>query len=55
MWFHAEPDFNDWMLYVQRSPAAQSSRGLATGQIFNRNGVLVASVAQEGMMRIPAI
>lgn len=55
MWFHAEPDFSDWMLYVQRSPAAQSGRGLATGQIFNRNGVLVASVAQEGMMRIPAI
>ena len=54
MWFHAQPDFTDWMLYVQRSPAAQSSRGLATGQIFNRSGELVASVAQEGMVRIPS-
>lgn len=54
MWFHAEPNLSDWMLYVQRSPAAQSGRGLATGQIFNRTGELVASIAQEGMIRIPA-
>jgi acyl-CoA thioesterase-2 len=53
MWFHAKPDFDDWLLYVQHSPAAQNSRGLALGQIFNRNGNLVASVAQEGMLRIP--
>ena len=53
MWFHAKPDFSDWMLYQQHSPAAQNNRGLATGKIFNRDGTLVASVAQEGMLRIP--
>jgi len=55
MWFHQKPDFSDWLLYVQHSPAAQNSRGLALGQIFNRNGSLVASVAQEGMLRIPEL
>lgn len=53
MWFHAKPDFSDWMLYQQHSPAAQNNRGLATGKIFNRDGKLVASVVQEGMLRIP--
>ncbi len=53
MWFHAKPDFSDWMLYEQHSPAAQNNRGLAIGKIFNRDGTLVASVAQEGMLRIP--
>jgi acyl-CoA thioesterase-2 len=53
MWFHDKPDFSDWLLYVQHSPAAQNSRGLALGQIFNRSGKLVASVAQEGMLRSP--
>ena len=53
LWFHAEPDVNDWMLYVQHSPAAQSGRGLAFGSIFSKSGVLLASVAQEGMVRVP--
>ena len=53
LWFHAEPDVNDWMLYVQHSPAAQSGRGLAFGSIFSKSGTLLASVAQEGMVRVP--
>lgn len=53
MWFHRDVDFNDWVLYVQEATAAQSSRGLAFGKLFNRAGQLVASVAQEGMVRLP--
>lgn len=53
MWFHAPAKVDDWMLYVQESPAAQNSRGLAIGKIFSRAGVLLATVAQEGMVRVP--
>ena len=53
MWFHRPARVDDWLLYVQRSPSASGGRGLAFGQFFTRDGVLVASVAQEGMMRLP--
>lgn len=53
MWFHAPARVNDWMLYVQHSPAAISGRGLALGSIFAQDGTLLASIAQEGMFRIP--
>lgn len=53
MWFHALPNVSDWMLYVQHSPSAQSGRGLALGSIFAQDGTLLASIAQEGMVRIP--
>lgn len=53
MWFHAPAQVNDWMLYVQQSPAAASGRGLAMGSIFAKDGTLLASIAQEGMVRIP--
>jgi len=53
IWFHAKPNVNDWMLYVQHSPAAGSGRGLALGSIFAKDGTLLASVAQEGMVRVP--
>jgi acyl-CoA thioesterase-2 len=53
MWFHAPAKVDQWMLYVQESPAAQNSRGLAIGKIFSREGVLLATVAQEGMVRVP--
>jgi acyl-CoA thioesterase-2 len=53
MWFHSQPDVNDWMLYVQHSPAATSGRGLAQGSIFSRDGRLLANIAQEGMVRVP--
>lgn len=51
MWFHRRPDFGDWLLYVQDSPSASGSRGMTRGSLFNRNGTLVASVAQEGLIR----
>ena len=53
MWFHAPAQVNDWMLYVQHSPAAASGRGLAMGSIFAQDGTLLSSIAQEGMVRIP--
>ena len=52
MWFHREARADDWLLYAQQSPSAISGRGLAIGQIFSRDGVLVASTAQEGMVRV---
>jgi acyl-CoA thioesterase-2 len=55
MWFHRDARADEWLLYVTESPSAQGGRGLATGRIFTREGVLVATVAQEGMIRIPEI
>ncbi len=51
MWFHKPSDFNEWHLYVQDSPSASDARGFIRGSIFTREGVLVASVAQEGLIR----
>ncbi|KXI29034.1 acyl-CoA thioesterase [Paraglaciecola hydrolytica] len=51
MWFHHPFDFNDWLLYCAESPFTGSSRGLVRGQFFNREGKLVASTMQEGLMR----
>jgi acyl-CoA thioesterase II len=51
MWFHRPARIDDWLLYVMDSPSAQGARGLARGLIFDRQGTLVASVAQEGLMR----
>lgn len=51
IWFHREARVDDWLLYAMDSPSAQGARGLARGQIFDSGGRLVASVAQEGLMR----
>jgi acyl-CoA thioesterase-2 len=51
MWFHRPARIDDWLLYVLASPSASGSRGFATGRIYDREGRLVASVAQEGLMR----
>lgn len=55
MWFHRPARVDQWMLYVQESPSAQGGRGLALGRIFNTRGELVATVAQEGMVRVPEL
>ena len=52
IWWHHDVKVDDWMLFVQDSPTAQHGRGLVEGRIFSRDGVLVASVAQEGMVRV---
>ena len=47
---------DEWLLYVQESPVAIGGRGLVQGRLFNREGQLVASVSQEGMVRMkPAV
>ncbi|MGC0274061.1 acyl-CoA thioesterase [Pseudactinotalea sp. Z1739] len=51
MWWHRDVDMNDWLLYVQDSPSAQGGRGLGTARVYNRDGLLVATIAQEGMVR----
>jgi acyl-CoA thioesterase-2 len=53
MWWHREARVDDWLLYVQESPNAVGGRGLALGRIYDRSGRLIASVAQEGMVRPP--
>ena len=53
LWFHSVPNLNDWHLYVQHSPAAMGGRGLSQGKIYSQEGKLIATVAQEGMIRIP--
>jgi acyl-CoA thioesterase-2 len=52
MWFHRPVRVDDWLLYDCDSPSASGSRGLARGMIYNREGTLVASAAQEGMIRM---
>lgn len=51
MWFHRPFRMDDWLLYVMDSPSAQGARGLVRGSIFARDGRLVASTAQEGLLR----
>ncbi len=51
MWFHRPLRADAWHLFVQASPSAHAARGLSFGHIFTRDGVLVASVAQEGLIR----
>ena len=52
LWFHRPFRADEWLLYAIDSPSAQGSRGLARGQIFSRDGRLVASTAQEGLIRV---
>ncbi|CAM3930016.1 acyl-CoA thioesterase II [Vreelandella rituensis] len=52
LWLHADARLDDWLLYVIDSPWAGGARGLARGHIYNRQGQLIASTAQEGLIRI---
>ncbi|HAM25485.1 MAG TPA: acyl-CoA thioesterase II [Microbacteriaceae bacterium] len=53
MWFHRDARADEWLLYMQEVGGVQSGRGLNFGRFFSRDGALVASVAQEGMIRAP--
>lgn len=53
MWWHRDARVDEWLLFVQESPSSGGGRGLSLGRIYTRDGVLVASVAQEGMVRVP--
>ena len=52
MWFHRPFRIDEWLLYAMESPNAARSRGLAMGRFFTADGTLVASTAQEGLIRI---
>ena len=52
IWLHQDTRLDDWLLYVTDSPWAGGGRGLARGHIYNRQGGLVASTAQEGLIRL---
>ncbi len=52
LWFHRDVRVDDWLLYAFDSPNAAGARGFARGQFYTRDGVLVASVAQEGLFRV---
>ncbi|MGW2393253.1 acyl-CoA thioesterase [Streptomyces lydicamycinicus] len=53
MWFHRPLRADEWLLYDQESPTAQSGRGLGKGRIFTAEGQLAVSVIQEGVIRVP--
>ncbi|OAI38984.1 hypothetical protein AYO38_08530 [bacterium SCGC AG-212-C10] len=53
MWLHEPTRFDDWILYATESPVARSGRGLNFGAMYRQDGVRIASVAQEGIIRIP--
>jgi acyl-CoA thioesterase-2 len=51
MWFHRDFRLDEWLLYVQQSPTASGARGFALGTLWSRDGRMVCTVAQEGLMR----
>ncbi|KQT01096.1 acyl-CoA thioesterase [Cellulomonas sp. Leaf395] len=53
MWWHRDVRVDEWHVYVQSTPSAQGGRGLGAARVFTQDGTLVASVAQEGMVRFP--
>jgi acyl-CoA thioesterase II len=53
MWFHRKVRVDDWLLYAMDSPSASGARGFTRGSLFSRDGRLVASASQEGLIRIP--
>jgi len=53
MWWHRDVRVDDWLLFTQSTPSAQGGRGLGAARVFDRSGALVASIAQEGMVRVP--
>jgi acyl-CoA thioesterase II len=52
IWFHRPFRMDEWLLYTMDSPAAAGARGFARGSVFTREGTLIASVAQEGLIRV---
>jgi acyl-CoA thioesterase II len=52
MWFHRSLRVDDWLLYAMESPSASGARGFAQAGVFSRDGRLVATIAQEGLVRI---
>jgi acyl-CoA thioesterase-2 len=55
MWFHRDFRMDDWLLYVMNSPSSTGARGISFAKVYTRDGNLVASVAQEGLIRYWAL
>jgi acyl-CoA thioesterase-2 len=53
IWFHHVPRWDGWILYTSESPIAHNARALIHGRMYREDGTLIASVAQEGLIRIP--
>jgi len=53
MWWHRDVAVDEWLLHVQYAPSAQGGRGLGSVRVYTAEGELVASIAQEGMVRVP--
>ncbi|HET7902701.1 MAG TPA: acyl-CoA thioesterase II [Candidatus Nanopelagicales bacterium] len=53
MWFHRPVRVDDWLLHDEESPSASGGRGVGRGRIFSRDGRLVATTVQEGLIRVP--
>lgn len=51
IWFHRPFKMDDWLLFAIESPTASNTRGLVRGEIYDRQGNLVATAVQEGVMR----
>jgi len=52
LWFHSEVRMDEWLLYAMDSPSSSGARGFTRGQLFTESGTLIASTAQEGLMRV---
>jgi acyl-CoA thioesterase-2 len=52
LWFHRHARVDEWLLYSFDSPNASGARGFARGQFFTEDGQLIASTAQEGLVRV---
>ncbi|MBZ9893119.1 acyl-CoA thioesterase II [Mesorhizobium sp. BR1-1-6] len=52
MWFHRPHSLDGWLLYAQDSPSSSGSRGFSRGTLYARDGTLIASMAQEGLIRL---
>ena len=52
MWFHRKLDLDGWFLYTIESPITRNARGFSRGSIFSRDGKLIASCTQEGLIRL---
>jgi len=52
MWFHRPARMDEWMLYAADSPSASGARGFTRGSLFTREGLLIASTSQEGLVRV---
>ena len=52
MWFHGKVNFNNWVLHQMHSPISSNARGFSRGSIYTKAGKLIASTAQEGLMRV---